>query len=689
MSDLFTELKRRNVFRVGLVYVVVAWILAQVAELALDSFDAPGWVIKAFLMFLALGFPVALIFAWAFEITPEGLKKEKDVDRTQSITPETGRKLDYVIVGLLVLGIGYLAADKFFLRDAVDQPADTAQVAETDIGAAATAELVEAAAAETLEASVAVLPFTTRSSNDEDIFFTDGVHDDLLTQLAKIGSLKVISRTSVMEYRDTTKKIPEIADELGVATVLEGAVQRAGTRVRINAQLISADTDEHLWAETFDRELSAENIFDIQSEIALSIAAALKTTLSPEEQTRLETPLTNNLEAMNAYRRADHLLNTLEIGDADKAERELMFALELDPAFAAAYAMQARLQLGRYWFDEPDPKYRELAWEAIEKARSLDPDLPEADISEGRYYYWGFLDYDKAREFLARASAKVPNNAELHRVLGWVRRRDGDFAGAIEVLRRAAELDPRNINTILSVSETYGYLLDWDSMEEWLDRGESVDPASTYLLTVRADLLEQRDGDIKGAQNALRRAGVADFFVAFNRWRLDIVAGDYEAALSGSNFGSAAVSRSSLSLPAMIRGLTHFFAGDPDAARAELEQARGDLEARRTDSPEDARIYRALCWVYAGLGDADAARQICEQSLVLAPVDAIVSQQYRRGAAIGLAMVGDADRALDLIEETLSLPAGYSVPWYEFEPGFRSIHDHPRFLALMDAHRPD
>ena len=689
MSDLFTELKRRNVFRVGLVYVVVAWILAQVAELALDSFDAPDWVIKAFLMFLALGLPVALIFAWAFEITPEGIKKEKDVDRTQSITPETGRKLDYVIVALLVLGIGYLVADKLWLSRTGEGPAETVQVATTDADIAEPAEPAQEADAETLEASVAVLPFTTRSSDPEDRFFTDGVHDDVLTQLAKIGSLKVISRTSVMEYRDTIKKIPEIARELGVATVMEGAVQRAGTRVRINAQLIDANTDEHLWAETFDRELSADNIFEIQTEIALSIAAALKTTLSPEEEARLETPLTHDLEAMNAYRRADYLLNTLEIGDVDKAERELLFALELDPNFAAAYAMRARIHLARYWFEVPDPKHRDLAWEAIEKGRALDPALPELDISEGRYYYWGFLDYGKAREMLARAAEKAPNDAELHGVLGWVMRRDGDFEGAIEEIERSAELDPRNIITILSVAETYGYLLNWGAMEEWIERGELVDPASTYLLSVRADLLEQRDGDVEGARRALGRAGVADFFIAFSRWRLELAAGEYEAAVEMSDFGSAAVGRNSLSPPEMMRGLAHFFAGNESDARAELEQARKILEERRSDSADDARVYRALCWVYAGLGDVDAARRVCERSLELAPVDAIVSQRFRRDAAIGFAMAGDADRALDLIEEGLALPAANGVPWYEIEPGFRSIHEHPRFRELMTAHRSD
>ena len=248
------ELKRRNVFRVGLAYVVVAWIIAQVADLVLENIAAPDWLMKAILLLLALGLPLALIFAWAFEMTPEGIKKEKDVDRSQSITPQTGRKLNAFIMASLVIAVAYFAYDKF-----VSRPASESAKAESASKLAEDKPVVIEEAP--MERSVAVLPFANRSNREEDEFFTEGIHDDLLTHLSKIGSLKVISRTSVLRYKNSEKSIPEIAAELKVTTVLEGGIQRSGDQVRINVQLIDARTDEHLWAEIFDRKLTAENLF--------------------------------------------------------------------------------------------------------------------------------------------------------------------------------------------------------------------------------------------------------------------------------------------------------------------------------------------------------------------------------------------------------------------------------------------
>jgi len=220
----------------------------QIADVVLNNITAPDWVFQVLMLFLAVGLPIAVIFAWAFEMTPEGLKREHEVDRSQSITGVTGRKLNNVITILLVLALAYFVWESRI----ADEPA-----------------------AQASRLSIAVLPFVNRSNRQEDEFFTTGIHDDLLTTIAKIGSLKVISRTSVMEYKDTTKKIPQIARELGVANILEGGIQRTGNQVRINVQLIDAVTDEHLWAEIYDRELTAENIFAIQSEISKAIAEAL------------------------------------------------------------------------------------------------------------------------------------------------------------------------------------------------------------------------------------------------------------------------------------------------------------------------------------------------------------------------------------------------------------------------------
>ncbi len=248
MAGLFAELKRRNVFRVGLAYAIVAWLLVEVASVVLPTFKAPEWVMQVFTFLVILGFPLALIFAWAFELTPEGIKREAEVDRAESITHVTGRKLDFAIIGLLVIAVVYFAVDKFVLQGETEQ-----------------ASVVR-------EKSIAVLPFENLSQDATNEPFTIGIHDDILTQISKISALKVISRTSVMEYSDTTKNLKTIGAELGVATVLEGGVQRAGDRVRINVQLIDAATDEHLWADTYDRRLTAANIFAIQTEIATAIA---------------------------------------------------------------------------------------------------------------------------------------------------------------------------------------------------------------------------------------------------------------------------------------------------------------------------------------------------------------------------------------------------------------------------------
>ena len=281
--SLLAELKRRNVFRVAIAYGVVAWVLAQIADLAFENFGAPDWVAKSFLFVLALGFPLAVIFAWAFELTPEGIKREKDVDRDESITTQTGKKLNGLIIALLVVAVVVLLVERSFR---------TAEPPQEEIVTTDGARL-----------SIAVLPFDNRSNREEDAYFTEGIHDDLLTTMANIGSMKVISRTSVMEYKDTTKKIPEIARELGVANILEGGVQRSGNHVRINVQLIDAASDEHLWAQIYDRELTAENLFKIQSEVSQAIANALQATLSPAEADRINALPTTSLQAYEAYLR--------------------------------------------------------------------------------------------------------------------------------------------------------------------------------------------------------------------------------------------------------------------------------------------------------------------------------------------------------------------------------------------------
>jgi len=266
--SFFVELKRRNVVRVGIAYVVGGWLLLQLTEVLSELLNLPEQIGPIVVSIVAIGLPIALFLAWAYELTPDGVKREKDVDRSQSITPHTGKKLNNAIVLLLVLAVAYLLFDKFSGSNPADTPAH--EVAQNT----AQKEEPTASTVEVSRQSIAVLPFDNRSRNVDDEYFTEGIHDDLLTNLARIASLKVISRTSVAQYKNTEKTIPVIAQELGVATIMEGAVQRSGNTVRINVQLIDAYTDEHLWAEIFDRELTAENLFVIQSEISEKIAVS-------------------------------------------------------------------------------------------------------------------------------------------------------------------------------------------------------------------------------------------------------------------------------------------------------------------------------------------------------------------------------------------------------------------------------
>ena len=273
MGQLFQELRRRNVFRVGIAYLVAAWLLLQLTDVLAPILALPDWTARFILLLLVIGFVPALIFAWAFELTPEGIKREHDVDRSESTTSLTGRKFDFGIIAMMAAAIVYLVIDNYVLEPA---PVVTADI----------------------ERSIAVLPFRNRSNIVEDAFFVDGMHDDLLTQLSRLSSLeKVISRTSTEQYRDTTKPIPQIGQELGVATILEGGVQRSGNQVRINVQLIDTETDEHLWAHTYNRNLTAENLFAVQSEITREIIAALHGVLSEQDNDRLEAMPTNSLKA--------------------------------------------------------------------------------------------------------------------------------------------------------------------------------------------------------------------------------------------------------------------------------------------------------------------------------------------------------------------------------------------------------
>ena len=675
--SLFQELKRRNVFRVAVAYVITTWLLLQVADVVLGNIDAPGWVFKAIMLVLALGFPVVLIFAWAFELTPEGLKKEKDVDRTHSITPKTGRKLDFVIIALLALGLVYFIWESRFSEKGPDTYAATEQNGNVP----GREESASGSAPETSGKSLAVLPFTTRSNIDDDRFFSDGMHDDLLTQLAKIGDLSVISRTSVMEYRDTTKNLRQIGAELGVSAILEGAVQRAGNQVRINVQLIDAQTDKHLWAENFDRELTTDNLFAIQTEIAKAIAAALQATLSPEEEQRIgKNTLTGNLEALRAYQRSRLLGADFEQEDLSRAEQEARTAIALDPGFAAAWAQLARMQLALYWHVETKPEYLQAARESIARGRSIAPELPELDISEGYYHYWGFRDYENALRVLTPVLDAYPNNAEVHELLGFINRRNGAFDQALEHLHRALTLEPRSLIVASALSETYMLLRESQQAKTYLKRTEDIDPGSGRFYATAGQVSYTIDGDPATAARYLKPM---QHDAPYDYWLALAAMGKQAEFDAFDDFGTTQLIGEIVYTPALMRGLTLRLGGNDRDALPFLEEARRHYESLLAGQSGDFRLLKPLCVANGAIRDTKRCSSRCMEALGRLPVDSFDRTFHREDIAGALALAGLRDESLDIIEGLMAERAGPTLNELRINPFLTSLHEEPRWKALF------
>jgi TolB-like protein/Tfp pilus assembly protein PilF len=453
--SLFSELKRRNVFKVAVAYVVVAWLLLQISDTLVPALRLPEWFHSGVAFLLIMGFPVAIIFAWAYELTPEGLKREKEVDRSRSITRETGQKLNFGIIAALTIGI-MLLLGRIWLGD---------ESAPPDIDFAN-------------GKSIAVLPFENRSADAENAeFFAAGVHDELLTLLSKLGDLKVISRTSVQRL-DQDLSIPEIGELLGVATVLEGQVQRAGNRLRINVQLIRATEEDHLWATTYDRELTASNIFDVQGDIAKTIAHELHVQLSPRDAILLKDVPTTSMEALQSYMLAGQLVERGNFESFEPALSYIAEATNADPNYAEAWVLTAfahkrMYQTGLIGLQE----YLAAAEPALENAMRIDDALPEAH-AEKAALHWQMGDVDAAEGAFKTALELEPDNPQSLYAYGNYLRSIGRPQEAVPVLKRALEGNPLSIDTLFELGKAEMYSGQPERTIKRADRILEIDPAS-------------------------------------------------------------------------------------------------------------------------------------------------------------------------------------------------------------------
>ena len=716
--SLLGELSRRNVIRVGFAYAIVAWLVIQVADIVLETIGAPAWVMQTLMLMLALGFIIAAIFAWVYEVTPEGIKRESDIDRTSSITRVTGRKLDRVITGLLVVSLAYFVWEsRFAERDAETVPA----AVTVEESATEEAEVIMTPAS---DLSIAVLPFDNRSALPEDSFFAEGMHDDLLTTLAKIGSMKVISRTSVMEYRDTTKKIPEIAKELGVANILEGGVQRAGNQVRINVQLIDAETDEHLWAEIFDRQLTAENLFAIQSEISKAIADALHATLSPEEVQRIDMAPTDSLEAFEHYLRGRNLMATRNVDDLEAATREFLKAGELDPQFGLAWIgvadSHALLEIyGRI----PHGSYFEIRDGAVNRALEIDPRLGEAFTSLGS------LQNDKGDVAAAERSFKQairlsPNYATSYHWLSNMLRNDlYRVEEALGYAQRAAELDPNSAVILANLLGTYEILGDYESVARLTDQTLAIDPGFSQAHGSRAALLSLQ-GNFVGAIEANRKAveldaGSAVGLYLHTGWHASIGAFD-EARIIAQTLGERFPGHPLADLADI--NITTAEGGDPDtravitavldknaAYSVAMRAGNAALDARQFDLALQAFNYAVrddlttmeysrefvgawselLCtftWLlYETPGAEDRGRELLSRSIRFFENELPDSINHRERFGLDACYIlnGEPDKALDVLERQFENHFIVGWRWALQRSLYDPLRDRPRFIELQ------
>lgn len=690
MIRLISEFRRRNVFRVAALYAVVAWLIAQVADVVIGLGNLPTSIGRVVLIILALGFPVVIALSWAFEWTPEGIRRESGVPDGQAGPRPGMRRMDALIIALLSVAVVYFAATHEW------NPAS-----------------------EATGVSIAVLPFENRSAIPDDLYFTDGIHEDILTQLAKISSLIVISRTSVMPYRGSDKALPKIAAELGVTNILEGGVQRAGNRVRINLQLIEAESDRHLWAETWDRELTAENVFTIQSEIATSIAGILHTKLLPQERESIASMPTLVTEAYDAYLLGRRQLASRNKADLEAAQRFLQRAVELDPGFALAWAGLAdSLMLLSFYGDQQDQgMLEEAARAAARQALDLAPQLGEANASYGVVLKSQGSPPEEYAPYLLRGVELAPGSAEARRWLSNYLAEVNRHAEALEHLEKAVRLDPLSPIVRVTLGEAYARMgRHEDAVKQWLKALE-IDPVFT---PARMSLAEFASNDIV-LKYTTSAYGVKpsdawvllQFVLSYLELGDDIRAADWLAELDrvAADSGQAKIGHLNLALyrgeeeeavrwaqallpqeggvtvpsrTLMLYDLRH---GNLQAA---LERYRSKYPQLLENDPDIAdQVWAAteIAMLLMAMGDTARADRLLQKTLEFIHTSAGEDQLgYTVTQARVSALQGRHEEALAGLRTALD--NGWKFQWWFLlprDPVFDALRPDPRFQALIDG----
>jgi len=692
--SLFTELKRRNVFRMGGLYLVGAWLITQVSATLLPTFEAPPWVLRAIVMLLAIGFVPMLIFSWIYELTPDGLKRDAEVKPEESIAPQTARRMDRMIIGVLVLAVVYFAVDKFVLapqRDAQRTAAPTASVKPGNAAAASAATQPPAGTATIPEKSIAVLPFESLSDDKSNAYFAVGIQDEILTRLAKIGALKVISRTSTAHFASSPENLPDIARQLGVANILEGSVQKSGEAVHINVQLIRAASDEHLWAESFNRKL--DDVFGVEGEVAQKIAEMLQAKLSGAEVALVEAKPTSNVAAYDAYLRGlDFENRAFGVEQLKSASKFYAQATQLDPQFALAWAHGSDIDglIYSQAIDHSDERLQ-AARRGAEMAMRLAPESTEAWLAKGAFLYHT-KDFDGADAAYSEAAKRLPNDPGILAAQAYLERRRGNYDRAIELMERSLERDPQNITNLTGVGETLDPIGKHAEARVWYDRalvfrpGEPaviIGKAGTFLTEgnldaagVLLELIPLQLGDANNLQAQL-------VYLTYRR-RFDAVIKSLSAAMAAPDFvldGWTANYYSTL-------GWAQRWSGDDKAARKSFTDGKRKLEALRASWNDNGYLASNLALINAGLGDADAAEREADEAVRIIGNDHYIGANMLQVRVVTQALIGRKDHALASLDALMKTPIPVSTGDLRWSPFLDNLRNEPRFrewLAISEA----
>jgi TolB-like protein/Tfp pilus assembly protein PilF len=660
MTDFFEEVKRRKVYRVAAAYIIAAGGIIQLASAAFPAWELPNWTLRLVIVLLLIGFPIALILAWAFDITPQGIQTTPDV-----AAPRIHRRRN--IVMLVATGMIVSAAAGFFLLPRV--------------------------AARKVDKSIAVLPFENLSDEKENAYFADGIQDDVLTNLSKIGDLKVISRTSVMPYRGKASNVREIGKALGVSTILEGSVRRVGNRVRVNVQLINTANDEHIWAEDYDRDLT--DVFAIQTDLSQKIANELRAKLSPSEKAQIESKPTENGEAYLAFVQAHDLSCAFEDFDKLKQGEQLYErAIELDPKFALAMARYSQLESWILHDRERTVERREKARTLAERALQLQPDLPEAHLALGFSYYYGDNDLAAALKEFEIARLGLPNESEVYLAIGAIQRRQGKWAQSTANLEKAVTLNPKDIWSLQNLSFNYAMLRNYDAAHQTIDRALALDPTALEPLEVKSKLAIAGSGDFSFAEKAFESVKSLPLS---NEQKIKITSGRANVFLLERKYNEGLQAAESLpddGLSGLSGGLCtkYYLIGfarkalhDDNGARAAFLKAKSAAADGLKRSPDAADSHIQLAKVLAYLGEKDAALAEAQRAAELQPEskDAFSGPEITAGVAEVYAILGENSRAIEILDGLLNRPSSITVQVLNLNPIWDSLRSDPRFQALL------